>query len=277
MQLALTTMVRNLDATFAVWCAHHLTLFDTILLWIDDAAELASPFLPRDARVVIQLGDQDASRSGHGSFMLRQDANSNRALKVCLERGIDWLCHLDADELLFAASREALLAEMTPECGQIRFVNHEIWPVWEAANPFVNCTVFKVNGRNPFFHFYRNGKAAVRCAPAVVARGAHKFVGAVGQEKVSTSSVVLHYACATYALWWSKYVHLGEFPSFWWDDPAMPIPRGFHLESRDVVQRCVRAGSFDEAEAFFRAVVLREEAVPFLTTSGLIAVYAPFG
>jgi hypothetical protein len=275
MQLALTTMVRNLDATFSLWCTHHLRLFDTILLWIDDPAELASPFLPSDPRILIQLGDQDTSRSSHGSFMLRQDANTNRALELCRARSIDWLCHLDADELLHAPSREDLLAELTPECGQIRFVNHEVWPVWEAANPFTDCTVFKVNGHNPFFHFYNNGKSAVRCTPGVSARGAHKFVHAVGQEKVSTSTVVLHYACATYAIWLNKYAHLGDFPSFWWDDPKNPIPKGFHLESRDVYQRCASTGDFAEAEAFFRATTLREDAIPFLKTAGLIATYQP--
>ena len=275
MQIALTATVKLLDSTFPYWCSHHLRFFDTIFLWMDEADELDSPFLPHNPRIVVHLGSQDVSRSVHGRFMLRQDANSNSALKLCLERNIEWLCHLDSDELLYAPSREQLLAELIAECGQIRFINHEVWPIWEADNPFLSCSVFKVNGRNPFFHFYGNGKSAVRCGPEVWARGAHQFIGFSGSTKTSQSSVVLHYACATYKVWLKKYANLGDFPSYWWDDVKSPIRLGFHLASRDVYLRCVEKNSFVEAEAFFLEKTLNEDAIPLLKNVGSIAIYHP--
>lgn len=255
MRLALVSTVKSLTSTFLSWCDYHLKIFDKLFIWIDDPMELGSPFVPADPRIEIALGAQIRSGSIHGDLMYRQDANASATVKICLASGIEWLCHLDSDELLFTSSREQLEQEFEPDCGQVRFSNHEAWPVWESDNFFLECLTFKRNGKHAF-NFYANGKAAVRCSSAVQALDAHRFTGFSGRSRWSSRFCVLHYPCATFKLWCEKYRTLGPFPDFWWDDRHLPIKLPFHLISRDLYAACLRMGDFSEAEQFFRRQLL---------------------
>jgi len=84
---ALTTTVKFLDATFAVWCAH-LRFFDHIFVWIDDSLELEAPFIPVNDRVIVQMGCRKRDLSIPGTSMLRQSRNTNRALDLCEALGV---------------------------------------------------------------------------------------------------------------------------------------------------------------------------------------------
>lgn len=271
---ALTTTVKLLDATFSLWCAHHLRFFDYIFVWIDDSPEVEAPFIPIDDRVIVQLGCQERDQSILGTSMHRQDRNTNRALGLCEDLGVTWLCHLDSDEILCPKNGTSLPSMWESEMGHITLPNHEVCPLWKSANPFQDCHYFKLNGKCEF-NFYDNGKSAVRCGPGVTARGAHAFRGYVGQRGLSKSVSILHYTCATFDWWVLKYQRLGTFPDFFWDNPAYPIPFLFHLRSRDVYRQCMEEADLSKAYELFGRQVLDETRLQQLVSEGKVGRFTP--
>jgi hypothetical protein len=275
MAALLTTTVRNLDESFVTWCTHHLRIFDRLMVWIDDPAESDSPFIPGDERIIVRLGCQERKQSVHGSMMHRQVQNANQAGEWCAKYGIEWLCHLDSDELLYPENEDAIRESWRSSAGLIAFRNHEVCCVWEAANPFRECQYFKLNGKMRF-NFYKIGKSAVRCKPGIFAKGAHRFAGYEGRQVTSTKVSVLHYACPTFRLWLRKYETLGPFPSYWWDNPALPIKRfPFHLGSRDICAECRRSGDWSSAYIYYSTQVRSAEEIEKLQRKGRVRRFAP--
>jgi hypothetical protein len=223
-------------------------------VWLDDPDEAGVCIIPSDDRISINPGSQYGHGSTHARMMHRQQINANRTIDLCCSAGIEWMFHIDSDELIMnctGISRDQMLATGV---GQLRCVNHEIWPVWNADNPFRECHLFKLNGRM-VFNSYINGKSAVRVSRSVTATGAHRFQGFEGKSCAANDIVILHYGCATYEIWRKKYERLGWFPDCWWDDPRHPILLPFHLKSRDLLSNCSKSGDFTAAERFWRAQV----------------------
>jgi Glycosyl transferase family 2 len=270
--------VKQLDAGFPVWCRYHLPLVDYIFIWIDDPAELETQYIPRHDRLIVGLGCQDHKESVHGTLMHRQDRNTEQALLLCQSMHIDWLLHIDADELLYARNKNALSKLWQSLCssdiGQVTFLNHEVCPVWECGNVFQDCTYFKLNGQHRF-NFYNNGKSAVRCGPGVSVISAHGFRGFTGKHVWCRNAFVLHYACATFEYWRRKYDNLKEFPDGWWDNLSRPIEFPFHLQSRDVYCQCLKKGDLSNAYEFFATQVLSEGELARLVAQGKVGRFTP--
>jgi hypothetical protein len=272
--VAITTMARNLDHTFRDWCSYHLQAVERIIVWLDDPGEAHSPHLPADRRVQVRIGSQHREGSVHGDLMIRQDQNAERSLNLCLKERIDWLIHLDIDELLYPAHRGTLHTNLPPSAGHVTLLNHEVCPHWHCDNPFRECNYFKLNGMSPF-NLYTNGKAAVRCQPGVYPRDAHSFGGYRGDAVTAPDAVILHYACPSYDRWLAKYATLGDFPNFWWDNPEHRITISFHLQSRDIYKRCIREGNFQAGIDFWSGQVATPEQLAQRRREGTIRWFAP--
>jgi len=272
--IAITTTARNIEPAFRDWCSHHLKVADCIFVWLDDPSEASSPNLPRDRRVRIQAGAQIRRGTVHGDLMRRQDHNVNQCLHRCTQEGLEWLVHLDTDELLYPVDRKTLETHLTACNGHVRILNHEVCPQWQCKNPFRETHYFKLNGKL-HFNLYTNGKSAVRCSPGVYARDAHSFAGYDGQQKTASDMAVLHYACPSYDRWLAKYGALGEFPDFWWDDPQHRIEMSFHTRSRDICRECLADGNFARAKEFWAAQVFAHNQLEQLRHDGKVGWFAP--
>lgn len=275
--IALTSTVASVDSSFLIWCEYHLRVVDYIFVWLDNPADFERAFTFEQERVIVQKGAQNGCQSPLTALLRRQENNVNAALSLCRSFNVDWLFHIDSDELIYLdkkddSSRWSELAD--PSVGHVKLLNHEVCPVWETTNHFVDCQHFKLNGQLKF-NFYSNGKAAVRCAPRVRAAGVHAFAEYQGCNIQSVSFVVLHYACASFDLWKQKYALLGDFPSFWYDNPSLPITLTFHLESRDVYQRCAKRGEWSEAHELFRRQIFSIIELSRLVAEGKVAAFEP--
>lgn len=247
-RLAVTATVTDCETWLEDWLAHNMQIFDQAFVWVDDPAELAFARTFGSDRVSILPGQQIAHPSRLTRILARQDANADAALGFSAMAGIEWLVHLDVDEL-FVPSDSGL---WDTDARQLVFRNHECVPVWDSARPIRTVTRFKQNGARAFM-LYANGKAAVRPgAPPVSVRasGPHRFAGADATD--SAGAAVLHYACATYAAWRTKYTRLGAFSDNWLERAERPITLDFHLRSRDLVTEACRTGDWTACEAFFR-------------------------
>lgn len=109
------------------------------------------------------------------------------------------------------------------------------------------------------FHFYPNGKAAVRLgAQDMRPEGVHRFTRPDGtiQEAQASDAFVLHYPCCGFQAFWQKYKTLGVFADAWMG--AFDIRQAIgplHLDARDVVAKNDR----ETALAFYRQRIALED------------------
>jgi hypothetical protein len=208
--------------------------------------------------------------------MARQVLNAGIALELARRDGMDWLLHIDSDELFYSpldpVSRHFAGLE---GFDVISYANFEAVPeVDDIADPFRAVDLFKVApSLNPgphtpegeallratpqlpagfHFHFYDNGKSALRVgAQGARPEGVHRFVtarGAAGQAP-APAAYVLHYACCGFEAFWGKYRRLGGFPDHWFDAQDIRATIGpLHLDARDIVA----SGDREAALAFYR-------------------------
>lgn len=265
--------IRGCEPWLADWIAHHRQIFDQLLIWIDEPAEFAAAQALSEARVTILPGQRAEGTSRLTRVLISQMANAELACELCARDGIDWLLHIDADELFL--EHDPSVWESPAD--RLVFANHECVPVWAAERPLQAVTHFKAHGRMPFL-LYSNGKSAVRCRAGGErprADGPHRFTGPGTEEMVAhTRASVLHYACPTFDLWWEKYRHLGAFSDHWYDRPAQPIELPFHLRSRDLVAGALASGDRGACEAFFRELVLPEAEIARLCGEGRVLTVA---
>lgn len=138
----------------------------------------------------------------------RQQLNASIGLMMAVKDGVDWLLHIDQDELFYSekffqneGETVGSLFESVEKRGyrQVVFLNHEaIVEQVEVANPFTQVSLFKRNphiiqkggltkaqqkiiedtGKFPpyFFLNYVQGKAAVRVEEGAVPEGVHRWL-----------------------------------------------------------------------------------------------------
>lgn len=154
----------------------------------------------------------------HELFVL-QSLNMEEGIKLAAKDGIDWILHIDTDELMYPAgapqySLQRLLADVPPEVDTLVFPNYESLPERsDVVSPFEEVSLFKRNfhhvvsdsyfknyhqvarGNPNYFTTYGNGKAAARMHDGVRPNGAHRWYSYVKTPKEETSdqAAVLHY------------------------------------------------------------------------------------
>lgn len=158
---------------------------------------------------------------GASALFVRQTLHLESAIEKAQTSGdVNWLLHVDADELIAPFSPhgfnvESLFASLPSSVGRVVMPNHEAIPESafekEACSPFRTVTLFRKNHRrvhptmyhrfahlarrgvNPnYFLAYANGKSAARVTKSLRANGAHRFK-CPGVEITCDECAVLHY------------------------------------------------------------------------------------
>ncbi len=290
-QAAIVTTLRNAGRVLDSFIAYHRAIgFARLYLFFDDPADpdlpriAAHPFvtaIPHDSRL------RDRWRAlpdyaGHAAFidrevMTRQALNAALAMELARADGLDWLLHIDSDELFFSPTQSAAEHFRSLEdqpADTMLYLNFEAFPEADDIGDFFReVDLFKVPRElnpNPvtpallstlkatpqlhpdFFHYYGTGKSAVRLsAPGMQPNGVHHFAHPRGEYRMAEARAqfVLHYPCCGFEAFWTKYVTLGRFADHWWEkyDIAASIGR-FHLEARDIVA----TGDREVARSFYR-------------------------
>uniref|UniRef100_A0A1D2A8P6 Glycosyltransferase family 92 protein n=2 Tax=Auxenochlorella protothecoides TaxID=3075 RepID=A0A1D2A8P6_AUXPR len=154
----------------------------------------------------------------HELFVL-QSLNMEEAIKLARKDDMDWILHVDTDELMYPAgspgfSLQEVLGAVPSHVDSLVFPNYEALPEREdVLNPFLEVTLFKKNfqhivsdlyfknyvsvahGNPNYFVTYANGKAAARIHPGLRPNGAHRWSSYEKSMEEWTSEVaaVLHY------------------------------------------------------------------------------------
>jgi hypothetical protein len=154
----------------------------------------------------------------HELFVL-QSLNMEVGIALAERDGVDWILHIDTDELMYPGSGpeyslQTVLAAYPPDVDTVVFPNYEALPERDdVASPFAAVTLFKRNyqhvlsdayfrsyhavarGNPNYFITYGNGKSAARVRPGLRPNGAHRWYSyaAPPREETSPQSAVLHY------------------------------------------------------------------------------------
>jgi hypothetical protein len=281
--IGVVATVRNPGPSFRTWIAHHLRHVDRLYIFLDKPGTGDEQWIPDDARVVALAGAQESSLTGQSGVMQRQAANVGRAIERCRRDGIEWLLHIDADELLWPPhlTVKSFLRDLDDDVSQVTFVNHEVVNQECADEDYFRALhLFKRNGyefppnhwihsrKLGFFHLYGNGKSAVRVDKGEGLESVHAFRVTGGRTHVEWTVCVLHYPCATYNEWLKKHAYLGDFLPFWWDNPQAPIEFRFLIDSRDAYLAALKSGNWDIAKAFYRTSLFSDQEVSNLLQIG---------
>lgn len=206
--------------------------------------------------------------------MARQVLNVETALGWAAQSGLDWLIHIDIDELFFSRrSIRDFFSGIPPQVGTVSFYNYEAAPEkLQYVDPYTDVTLFKRNpafvssergrpyqnsGCKPHFLGYTNGKSAVRIAPGALPNGVHGFKPPTehpGWLRPPLEPAILHYVYCDFDAYLEKYAVWGEFGDFQWENPDIPWTE-FHKQSRDVC----RTRDRDQIQSFFERMVVYQD------------------
>jgi hypothetical protein len=286
---AIVTTLRDSAAVIESFVAYHRAIgFEHLFLFFDDPADSALAWARTQPHVTAIARDDalrqawsklarygDNAAHAEREVMARQVLNVEHAMNLARAKGLKWLLHIDADELFYVPGGDAAAhfnwLDGTP-IETVSYANYEAVPETEETGDFFRAvTLFKRPKllRAPpspeakaliartgqlapnFFHFYDNGKSAVRLsATGMLPKGVHSFVrpGKYASAQ-SPEQFILHYACCGFAAFWQKYVTLGRFADQWWNKYDIAASIGpFHLQARDAVM----TGDVEHARRFYR-------------------------
>ncbi len=288
--IAIVCTVRNPSPSFTTWIHHHSQLVDRLYICLDGPTEVASTPIKTDPAISIFIGAHKSEFSGPSGVMQRQCKNVMHALTQCVDDGIDWLIHIDSDELIYSPeqSLKSYFSQIDLAISCVRFINHEVVNTYTAEDPFKELKVFKKNQlfvmaeeesqvmEYPFFFGYMNGKSAVRVEQCIGPSGVHAFEVRNGEVVLEQEICILHYLSATYNDWLKKCAELGEFNSFWFDDLQQPMYKSFLVASRDIYLHARQSGNWIAASDFYSQFLIAEPEIKNLLEKGKLLHFNVF-
>ena len=258
---------------FDWWLRYHRSLgIDHIFVHVEDSPELLvllgtpefSAFV-----TVTNLSDKDDSRdeerrqqqqqplppgaqvqreSNYYSLIERQERHIRRSTQLAKQKGIDWLFHVDDDELLhFTVPMSTLIADLAPGTTCLALINLEAVPTSSSsACVFEEIKTFTLHKMNA----YRNGKAAgaLQAVHGGEWCGPHRFTGPCYVVPVAKARV-LHFESCTYEAWRDKFLRHTHHCE---GKKKSDIPFAFYRDSITLLQDD-KTGGEDGAEGRWRA------------------------
>lgn len=157
--------------------------------------------------------------SGQRDYDQQMDRQSNHIISVLPQaraHGLDFLLHIDDDELLYCpaglSKLHACLRRAPPHAADLHMSNLEaVLPSADVADAFRHATAFR--HRRGTFCAYGNGKAFGRLSvQGLRPTGPHHFAcpTAGTHELPPSTAVVLHYESMSLATWQRKYTDLAR-------------------------------------------------------------------
>lgn len=284
MNVAIVTTLRDPGISLLSFLKYHFKIgFQHVFLFFDDPNDPAIAYANTFDNVTIVKNDEELERRWrettiysldkmyykyrNSEVMSRQVLNAEVAIKMCLDMQIDWLLHIDHDEL-FVPTAENIhdhFSRLSRErVDRMLYVNHEAIPEKdEVGDFFKDVTLFRKNPkvldntqrlflsnlRQRHFLYYQNGKSAGRISKKLFSNGVHGFKqnngifsrlfnnvrGIALHQHISKDPCILHYPVCSLQNFLIKYRTLGQFNGKWFNKIDIKEYIPFHIESRNIV------------------------------------------
>lgn len=225
---AIVTTYRGAAPILDSFVRYHLALgFDHLFLFSDDPDDPGTEVSRRFPAVTVVPTDEALHRRWretpfyrtrrrwvekylYREAMTRQVLNVEVAVGMALERGVDWLLHIDVDELFYSpgSSVQEHFRQLSEQgLAAVRYLNMEAAPERpDVVDCFREVTFFKMHPRSlpggtfsgaqrrvmesipncpdRLFHYYDIGKSAARVTPGLRANGVHAFSPALERSRL---------------------------------------------------------------------------------------------
>ena len=178
--------------------------------------------------------------------MSRQILNEQVAFKEAMNDGVDWLLHIDADELLYFPKDvsgeyeniRSRLIDVPEDIDWLKIYNYEVIVNNENVdNCFTDLNYFRTQKGAKLFKAYGNGKGLCRVRDDIEPAGVHEFYNnklEKDRHQILANTIILHFCSCRFDDWKNKYKTLGDFPDHYWGNPANNKVFNFHAQSRDI-------------------------------------------
>ena len=195
------------------WFKHHINIgISHFFIRVEDSGSLGE-YLSTQKNVTVEIGDSDTTGNNYHTLQYRQRDYVNKCIKDCQKMGIEWLFHIDADELLNGSL--AFLDNLDKGFKCVRLQNAEA-VFKENESSCFSALKFMKCGKGAPCRSYVNGKGGGRIAEGVALMGPHHFgfngeihgksVYEVPFEKLH----VLHFDSCSFGAWVEKFNHLSK-------------------------------------------------------------------
>lgn len=246
-KIAFTVTTSDSLAQIKVWLAYHRAIgVSEFYLFVDGQAssETSVASLRQFPDVTVIIKDEELDQRNRNSriwnetwlsaffnkpcnheLFVTQSLNMAYGIELARSDGLDWILHVDTDELIYpggstAYSLQQVLAQVPPHVDLLVFPNYEALSETSIIDdPFTQVSLFKKNfqhvesnmyykkysivakGNPNYFTTYGNGKSAARVIDGLRPNGAHRWHNYVKNpvEWTSDQSAVLHYTYNRYA------------------------------------------------------------------------------
>lgn len=239
--IAICTMLRK-PFNFDTWLEYHLSLgVDFIYLRVEETPELSTLLEKYKDKVIVEYDNSVDKRDNYWTQMNRQKDFVNKVIEDCLSKSIEWLAHIDCDELIWTSKPiKDILSNLDNKIDFITLNNHEaVYPNDSLSNPFLETN-----------HFYRkkhlaygNGKSIGRVSDLLKYKGPHLFEGKQFEVSPNLASV-LHFESPTFEHWYKKF---SEEKSDTSKEMFDKIPFKFYKESISII----REGNLNKCREFY--------------------------
>lgn len=257
-KLAIAVMMRR-PTDVALWFEHHRNVgIGRFYVRVEDSPGVAA-YLRTQDDIYFEEGQSD-EENNYTNQITRQRDFVNKMLPKAREEGIDWVIHIDVDELLEGDVKQTLNSIPTNMfIGKLKnaeAVYAEGEPTCFSAKKFIRCD------KGGPCTAYVNGKGCGRPVDGVTLGGAHDFVyKGVVNPKVTYQIPfddlhVLHYDSCTLGAWLEKFAHMSKKAKL--DDIVFP----YYKKSIEVAVK---------AKELYKENKMREDLDPSVTYSRTVS------
>lgn len=202
--------------------------------------------------------------------MSRQVLNTQIALKKAKEDKVDWLLHIDGDELLYFPKSDkgyeniqTRLQNVPDDVDWFLIKNNEVIINNSVDNCFTDLVYFKNQNGSKLYKAYGNGKGLTKVKDGMEPAGVHEFYNSKIEKDrhfIMADTFILHYPSCRFNEWKKKYENLGYFPDKYWNQPNNNKVFDSHAKSRDI-----RNDSLENKKKFYqKEFVLNQEEIDIL-------------
>lgn len=246
--IAICSMVRK-PVNFDTWIDYHFSLgVDYIFLRVEDTPELAQ-IIDRYENVFAIFDNSSSKRNNYWSQMNRQKQLIQHHLPKIQSLKIDWLFHIDSDELICSVlNLKELLSNVSKDYDVVKIQNYEaVYDRDNLENPFYQTNKFRVLNKLA----YSNGKSAARVSTIKMMEYSspigdvfcpHGFEGKV-ENLNAKDIVILHFESPTFESWYEKFSNDCDIDELSFEK----IPFDFYKKSIEIV----RSGDIKMARDFY--------------------------